>query len=434
MVLVQGFDGYLYGTSCAAYFTRGGTVFKISLAGVVSTVYSFCSQPRCTDGSNPLAGLTLDANGNFYGATANYGAYAAGGTIFKLAPSGALTTLHRFCATSSACPDGAAPVAGLVLGNDGNLYGVTSAGGTNNAGTVFKITPAGKFTKIHDFCGMTNCADGANPQAALIQGADGYFYGTASVGGMTDGLKGYGTIFRVSSEGSFATLHSFDVTDGILPNGSMAQTPDGRLYGTTTSGGTYMGGTVFELDTSGTLTTLYSFCGACAIGDYPYSGLTLGTDGNLYGAASDNGAGGPDGGGLFSITPSGSLTELVSLGGANGFWPFGGLLQATNGDFYGTTWGSNGDEFPIAYQLSMGDAAFVKSVPVAGRVGTRVSVLGMALTGTTEVSFNGIPAIFTVVSPTQISTAVPLGASTGLLKVTTPAGVLFSNVKFSVRP
>src|SRR5262249_37943176 len=152
-------------------------------------------QPLCTDGSNPVAGLTVDAGGNFYGVTSRLGAYATGGTFFQITPNGVLTTLHRFCLTSPACPDGAAPTAGLTLGSDGDLYGVTSAGGTLNAGTVFKLSPAGQFTKLHDFCSLPNCADGVRPQAALLQGPDGKFYGTASSGGSS--LHGYGTVFRV---------------------------------------------------------------------------------------------------------------------------------------------------------------------------------------------------------------------------------------------
>jgi uncharacterized repeat protein (TIGR03803 family) len=286
--LVRGVDGNFYGTTADGGAHNGGTVFKITPAGELTTLYSFCAQTNCTDGGSPAAQLVLGNDGNFYGTTSGGGEFLYYGTVFKITPAGALTTLHSFQAYPT---DGDAPVAPLVQGSDGNFYGTTSSGGSSPAcqypgcGTAFKITPAGELTTIFSFCAQRGCVDGWLPWAGLTQGSDGNFYGTTYRGGNSNG-------------------------------------------------------TAFKLTPAGVLTVLHSFCaqGGCSDGGNPYAGLTQGTDGNFYGTTTIGGALGSYGT-VYKVTPQGSFTTLHSFDGTNGAEPWSGLVQAPGGIFYGTTAG-----------------------------------------------------------------------------------------------
>jgi uncharacterized repeat protein (TIGR03803 family) len=326
--LIQATDGNLYGTTYYGGANNAGTVFKITPSGTLTTLHSFAG----TDGKYPLAALVQATDGNFYGTTDGGGA-AGGGTIFKITPSGALTTLYSFC-SQSGCADGGGPQASLVQASDGNFYGTTYGGGTNNDGTVFKITPSGTLTTLHSFSG----ADGANPYAGLIQATDGNFYGTTFAGGYSYcALQGCGTIFKITTSGTLTTLYWFSGADGYSPYAGLVQGSDGNFYGTTYNGGAYCPphgcGTVFKISASGMLTTLYSFSGGD--GSNPYAGLIQATDGNFYGTTY---AGAPGSGTVFKITPSGTLTTLHSVGaGSDGIYPYAGLVQGSDGNLYGTT-------------------------------------------------------------------------------------------------
>jgi uncharacterized repeat protein (TIGR03803 family) len=298
-----------------------------------------------TDGGSPGSPLIWGTDRNFYGTTEGGGAHG-GGTVFKIAPAGQFETLYSFCIQSE-CTDGAEPYDALVQASDGNFYGTTQFGGNYSncpymgCGTVFKITPRGALTTLYSFCVQTNCMDGANPFAALVQGSDGNFYGTTFFGG----VAGSGTVFRITPAGALTVLHSFPSsgTDGALPFGGLVQASDGTFYGTTVGGGTYGAGTVFKITTEGTLTTLYSFCAQinCSDGIYPFAGLLQATDGNLYGTTTDGGTGTCDQGcgTIFKITPGGTLTTLHSFDGSDGDEPLASLIQASDGNFYGTTSG-----------------------------------------------------------------------------------------------
>jgi uncharacterized repeat protein (TIGR03803 family) len=418
-----------------------GTIFKITSAGVL-TAHSMCNQAVCTQGLYPLGGLVLAADENFYGTTANGGGNGGGdgdGTIFKITPGGTLTTLHSF-----ANSDGMIPLDALVQGSDGNFYGTTSEGGIQGNGTVFKITPTGVLTTLHNFCSRTNCADGYNPTAALVEGNDGNFYGTTFYGGA---FEPKGTVFRISPRGILTTLYSFCAQQSTCPDGSnpgagLALATDGNFYGTTGSGGANGAGTIFKITPSGTLTTLYTFCSQtdCSDGSYPSAGLVQGSDGNFYGVTQVGGSFCQSIGGcgtIFQITPAGALTTLYSFSGTDGYIPYGGLLQATDGTFYGTTQlggiGGLNNLNGTVFSLSMGLGPFVKLVQNSGKVGQTGGILGQGLTGTTEVAINGTPASFTVVSDTYLRVTIPAGATTGFVTVTTPAGVFTSNVVFQVR-
>lgn len=437
MSLVQGPDGNLYGTTLSGGAHGWGTVFKLTPSGVLSTLYSFCARPGCPDGSGPSAGLALGADGNFYG-TATFGGAYGGGTVFKITPAGAFTTLHSFHYSV----DGQEPLDALVQGSDGNFYGTTYAFGPNNWGTVFKITPQGTLTTLYSFCVQANCADGSTPVGGLVEGSDGNFYGTTLLGGgggSCSSGEGCGTVFKITPEGTLTTLYKFgSYPDGADPYAALIQGGDGNFYGTTAGGGAGGAGTVFEITPEGALTTLHSF--GVSDGAGPIAGLVQATDGNFYGTTDGGGSGNPGFGTVFSITPEGILTTLHQFHLPDGSYPYGGLVQATSGTFSGaTTYGGFrrlcGYDYGCGtlFDLSTGLGPFVETLPTAGSVGKSVMILGTDLTGATSVTFNNTPATFTVVSATEITATVPTGVTTGTVQVVTPSGTLSSNVMFRVR-
>ncbi len=231
--------------------------------------------------------------------------------------------------------EGSVPFSSLIQGRDGSLYGTAAMGGAHGLGTVFRVTPAGDVSVIHDFCAQPNCTDGAYPVGALALGIDGILYGTSEDGG----VNGLGTIFRVSPGGSFSVLHSFDGTDGALPAAGLVLASDGNFYGTTVEGGNSSScsqcGTVFKTTSTGALTVLHSFGGAD--GAYPEAPLVQGNDGGLYGTTFEGGASGCYCGTVFKATLGGGFTTLHSFDVTDGSKSIAPLVQATNGAFYGTT-------------------------------------------------------------------------------------------------
>jgi uncharacterized repeat protein (TIGR03803 family) len=431
--LVQGLDGNIYGTTNTGGAYDCGAIFKVTPEATLTVLKSFC---HGVPAIYPSAGLVQTLEGNFYGTTA----FGTDSKVFWINPEGRL----NFISTFPAADGGESPEGALVLASDGNLYGTTQGGGTHDAGTVFKDTPEGSLTTLYDFCVQTNCADGAGPIAGLVEATDGNFYGTTSAGATNDDS---GTVFKITPEGALTTLYSFcaqsSCTDGYAPIGGLMQSADGNFYGTTYIGGantTTCGGlgcgTIFKITPAGTLTTLYSFCGQknCTDGAYPSSALVQGTDGNFYGTT----VGPNDFGTIFKITPQAALTTLyrfcTQANCADGGEPYSGLLQATSGVFYGTTYGYGADNDGTIFSLDVGLGPFVETLPKSGAAGNTIDILSQGLTGTTAVSFNGTAASFTVVSDTYLTATTPSGATTGLVTVTTPSATLNSNQKFRVTP
>jgi uncharacterized repeat protein (TIGR03803 family) len=416
---VQGTNGSFFGTTSAGGATGAGTAFEITSSGALAML-SFDG----TDGDFPRAGLVLAGNGNLYGTTTRGGTNGGYGTVFKITSSGMLTTLHSFDGT-----DGEGPNAGLVQGISGNFYGTTTTGGSgcpSGCGTIFEITPSGVLTTLQNF----DLTDGAASYAPLVQGTDGNFYGTTTAGG----THSFGTVFKITPAGTLTTLYSFGGPDGDYPAAALVQGADGNFYGTTVYGGTANYGTVFKITPSGTLTTLYSFNGQD--GAYPWAVWIQATDGNFYGTTTQGGANGD--GAIFAMTPGGALTTLHSFDSTDGTFPYG-LAQATDGSFYGTTYEGGTSNACLygcgtVYNLSVELGPFVKTVPTSGKVGAAVRILGTKLTGATSVTFNGTAVAFSVVSKSEITTTVPTGATTGNVQVTTPRGTLTSNVPFYVIP
>ena len=334
--LIQGTDGNLYGTTLSggggsSCFVGGGcgTIFKITPAGTLTTLYNFCSQSGCTDGIFPYGGLVQGTDGNFYGTASNGG--DGWGTVFKITPDGTLTTLHVFELFEGATPKGT-----LVQGTDGNFYGTTVEGGANFEGSVFVMMPDGTLTTLSSLGAEDS---GGAPYAGLVQGTDGNFYGTGSRGG-----NGNGMVFTVTATGTFTMLYSFcaqsGCPDGMSPFAGLVQGADGNFYGATNSGGNFNAcsleqgcGTIFKIAADGTLITLHAF--DSTDGFNPQGTLALGSDENFYGTTHDGGAN--NFGTVFTVTPAGTLTTIHSFDQTNGAMPYAGLVQATNGKLYGTT-------------------------------------------------------------------------------------------------
>jgi len=285
--------GNLYGTTYYGGTAGNGAAFKINPNGKVLSL----PFRGGNNGGFPYAGLVRDSAGNFYGTTNLRGTGCAPygcGTAYKISPTGKQTVLHSFAGGAS---DGSFPWDQLVVDSTGNLFGTTELGGPSGFGTVFKLSPDGQET-VYD----VTSADGVVPIAGLVADGSGNLYGTTLLGGI-----GYGSIFKLDTSGHFTLLYSFcshtNCSDGSEPWSGVALDAAGNIYGTTSAGGLTLSGTIYKLDTSGRLTTLYNFCSlpSCADGGVPYAGLILDGNGNLYGTASIGGT--TNSGTVFKLSP-----------------------------------------------------------------------------------------------------------------------------------
>ena len=341
--LILGSDGNFYGLTGGVSGDNDGTFFRMTPTGTLTTLYAFNGS---TDGGTPGGDLIQGGGGNFYG-TATGILSSNDGTVFRITPAGVITTLYSFTGAG----DGATPEGGVILGSDGNLYGTTT-GGDDNFGTIFRVTPAGAISVLYRFTGGS---DGENPEAGLIQGSDGNFYGTTTGGETTAGVvAGYGSVFRITPAGAFTTLYSFDDgTDGGFPTAGLLEGGNGNFYGTTEEGGTAGSGTAFMITPGGALTTLYTFTGVGSDGMYPAAALILGSDGNFYGTTAAGGSAGA--GTVFMMTPAGVVTTLYSFNGSSdGTAPFARLRQDGAGIFYGTTNGGESGGYGTVFKLQVG--------------------------------------------------------------------------------
>jgi uncharacterized repeat protein (TIGR03803 family) len=337
--LIKDGAGNLYGTTLAGGANNWGTVFRIAPDGAESVIYSFCEKKNCSDGQLPHDALIMDKAGKLYG-TATYGGDANGqGVVFKLAADGTETVLYSFMGGSG---DGKYPYGGLLRDKTGNLYGTTVAGGPDNDGTVFKLAPDGTETVLHSF--TNSSSDGNEPMGSLVSDKDGNLYGTTSVGGSDD----LGTVFKLAPDGTFTLLHSFTDSsgDGADANPGLIMDGVGDLYGTTWGGGANSRGIAFKLAPDGTETILHSFPDASGDGQNPVGGLVMDKSGNLYGWTFEGGANSD--GAVFKLAPDGTETVLHSFcqeqNCEDGAWPDAGApVLDKAGNLYGTT--TNGGEF-----------------------------------------------------------------------------------------
>jgi uncharacterized repeat protein (TIGR03803 family) len=326
-------------------------------------------------------------DGNFYGTTSGGGNSGGGGTIYRITPAGELTTLYSFSYPSS--PNGYDLQSVVTFGSNGSLFGGAEFGGTHNNGTLYELPASGRLSVLYDF-DFNNLSDGPHFNG-LTLASDGNLYGTA-------GGSGYwpGAIYKVTESGKVSVFYTFcslvNCPDGTNPFAPVIQGTDGNLYGTTSSGGTHAEGTVYQITPAGNLTTLYTFCSQtrCPDGAQPGSALMQATNGTFYSTT-------PRGGGTSAI-----CSQIEGCG--------------------------------VLFSLSMGLSPFVEAVPNFGKAGATVNVLGNNLTGASAVTFDGVPATFKVISSTLLRVEVPTGAASGTIEVTTPSGVLNSNIPFHVLP
>jgi len=418
--LVQATDGNFYGAVEADTYPYSDNIFRVTPSGEITSIYNFCSQSHCGDLQYTTPPI-LGSDGNLYGVSSGGSDYTWSGALYRLTLDGQLTILYTFCPKAN-CVELEIPN-GIIQGSDGNFYGTTYEGGANNSGTIFQVSSTGKFKVLHSFCG--GCADGDAPLALPIQGSDGNFYGTAL------SYPDSGVVYKLTPSGTYKAIHTFCIPcfgGGNPVFSGLVQDGKGNLFGTTIyAASSYNSGTVFEITPTNEYKVLHSF--AFRGGVAPDTGLTLANDGDLYGVAVNDDF---DSGGSYSIiyevTPTGEFIKLSTSYNQ----PNSPLLQGTDGNFYGTapfvTEGSHGTVF----KLSNGLSPFVETVPVAGKVGQSVIILGNSLTGSTGVTFNGVAAEFTVESDTYIKAAVPAGATTGRVSVVTQTGTLNSNPQFVV--
>ena len=398
-LLAQGQDGNLYGTASTGGTHNLGTVFRVTPAGTVATLYNFDG----TAGSFPYGGLTLGIDGNLYGTT-NVGGSFNIGTIFKITPAGQLTLLHHF---GSVKGDGGSSYAPPTQGTDGNFYGVTSGG------VAYRISSSGVFRLLNRSAFGTF--------APLIQATNGQFYGTSAASNV---------VFKMTTTGKTSVLYTFDGTHGEAPFGPVTQGADGSLYGTTYLGGASSLGVIFRITLNGAIAVLLN---ADSDFGHPYAGLVAATDGKFYSGTRDGG-GTFDQGILYRITKTGALKVEGNFDGTHGTAPYATPMQHTNGKIYGLTYGGGANGSGVFYRLSAGLKPFVDLVSTSGKVGKSIGILGQGFEGTTSVSFNGTAGTFSVLSDTYMTATVPAGATSGTVTVATPGGNLASGKHFRVTP
>ena len=341
---VRAADGNWYGVTPYGGTNSGGVIYQLITNGQMATLHAFSSSNE----NFPVGQLTPASDGSLYGTTSS-GGTNGGGTIFQITTNGVFTTLYSFGAITNALGyalDGKDCYAGMIQGKDGNFYGVTYDGGISNAGTVFQYATSGALTTLYSFTGNGSNDSGAHPYTApLVEGAAGIFYGTTSEGG----TNGAGTIFRITTNGVLTTLYELSVTNGKNPYAGLSFGSDGNLYGTTVYGGMNNYGTAFKITTNGVLTTLYDFGGVDGL-FYPEGGVVLGNDNTLFGTTyydSHYGA-------VFQLTTNGVLTTFHSFtNGVDGANPYAGVMRDANGDLYGAAlYGGNQGGYGTVYRLS----------------------------------------------------------------------------------
>jgi uncharacterized repeat protein (TIGR03803 family) len=351
--------------------------------------------------------------------TTTYGGSRNHGTVYRLSTEPSIVYEHDF----EGGADGGYPSTAPIQSSTGDFYGTTNGASTQYAGTIYKITATGHYSVLHVF----STTDGSRPAAPLVEGSDGNLYGTTG----SAGQYGYGTIFRISPTGDFESLYSFDGTYGEYPIGPLIQASDGNFYGIAAVGGAQNAGDVFKMTPDGTVTVLYDFPANGSGGTQPGGGLVEATDGNFYGTFTNGGAGGQ--GTVYRLTKAGVFTDVHDFYFGSGATPQCTLIQHTSGKLYGTTNAGNYYEHGTMFYLDMGLAPFVRYLPVYGQAGATVDILGEYFqSGVSTVYFNGVPAVNPKITSTYIEATVPDGATTGYITVTTSKGTLTSNKPFVV--
>ena len=426
--IVQGRDGNMYGGGGAC--ANNGAIYKISPAGVESVFFNFPAQWTNCGG----AGLTLGSDGNFYGACEGGNPATGMGSIFRLTPAGVFTDLHDFDGKNG----DSLPMYPPIQASDGNFYGV-SGNEVQVCGNVYKLTPAGVYKNLHTFVFGNECHS-----SNLVQASDGNLYGTLAD---CEVVQGAGCVYRISTAGAFKEIHDFAFTTGQVPCTGLIQGKDGKLYGATQQGAANSNGNIYKMTTAGVAADVHDFNNAtdasCVNNVGPPVNLLQVTDGSFYGV---NPADGPNGNGsIYKLTSAGVFKAfLFPNPPVDGSLPSSTLIQHTNGLVYGTTPGGGGGSSGCPqtcqgtfFGVATGDAPFVNLEPTQtmGTVGAHVGIFGQGFGSTSVVKFGGVAATsVTRTGTTYLTAVVPGGAHTGAVTVTTGATILTSPQTFRVKP
>jgi uncharacterized protein (TIGR03437 family) len=408
-VLLQSADGNFYGTATGGGmgYASGadnagyGVIFRITPAGALSVLHAFSG----ADGASAATGLIFGADGNFYGTDNGWsptlgadGSSISGG-IFRMTPSGTLTVLNPIASTFELILEDWLAVSGLILGPDGNFYGAMQ-NGLNAA--VFRITPGGTLTTLQTL-------DNLQGVSALTMGSDGSFYGTLQYGGTNS--SPWGVIYKITASGTYTMLYNFSGADGQGPVGGVTQGPDGNFYGITQYGGTSpYGGTIFRMTPAGVLTTLHDFKGGVQLPAeqlQPNAALVLGPDRNFYGTTEYGGSCNTSFlgcGTIFRISPAGDFATLYTFSGSDGRLPATGLTLGSDGNLYGTTFYGGAKDSGTLFRLT------IPHTPPSITAGGMVN----AASFTAPVSPGGIASLFGTFAIPSLMSASAFPAPTAL--------------------
>jgi uncharacterized repeat protein (TIGR03803 family) len=434
-VLIQASDGNFYGaaqlTTEGTSNPQGGTLFKITPSGQFTLLFTFAHDKNgnYVNGDNPATSLVEANDGFLYGTTVDGGA-TNNGVLFRIGKNGqGFQVVHNFCSAAN-CADGNGP-GSLILGHDGNLYGVTFAGGNSTGncfggcGTIFRFTPPSKLTTL---LALDGSSQGFSP-GGLVQGTDGNIYGTAG-----------SIVFRFTLSGKFTVLTTFPFANGFLPTSAssgLLQASNGKLYGALSSYSLDQA-QFYQINPSGSGFHEFPAMGTLAV-DFRISTPIQGSDGNSWTAFTERSE---QNGAVFALSlSSGAVVHNFQFEGTNGSIPEAGVVQGADGKIYGTaalggTVGGGQQASGTVWVLDAGLAPPVAGVaafsPASGAAGTKVLIRGTHFIGTTAMTFNGVSATFTVLNTEFMSATVPVGATTGPIAVTNAAGTTVSTAHFTV--
>lgn len=477
--LLQANDGNLYGVSAYGGVNSLGYIYRVSPStGMLTHLHDF----GFSDGATPRGKLIQASDGDLYGTTESGGAnqsdycYAGKGynesgcgTLFKISLQGSFTKVHDFYSTADGYQS--SPSTGVVQAGDGNFYGMAMQPFPTGTTSLFKMTPAGTVSILHEFA--TDQSEGYLAYAGLLVAKNGLLYGTTSGNGAITGNPsgGCGTVFGSTLAGEFSVLHTFagtsssGVGDGCLPWSGLVEYR-GEFYGTTTYGGYQENncieggcGIIYKITAAGTETVLHRFRAISTDGEYPQEdGLALASDGTFYGTTGGN-AYGEDGvplcylndgatsacGTIYQMDAAGSVTQLAIFGGGNGaygLFPHATLILASDGNFYGNTFAGSAWSLGSVFRLVLNPNTPIVSIdsfaPDGGPPGTSVTLTGSGFTGASRLTMGGgkrlLPATFSVVSDSEITALVPAGAQSSAFGLTTPLGTTYSSEDFYLKP
>ena len=422
-VLAQGQDGILYGATLKGGTKGVGSVFTLTTDGAEALLDSF---DPSKGGTGCNTGLLLARDGTFYGTCSGGADPYSNGTVYSARTKGFIVTISENSPSKGGDPDEGQ----LVEGLDGTLYGVAATGGANGGGTVFSVGSDGSLVDVHDFGSGSD--DGVDPSGPLTLASDGNFYGTTSGGGKLGG----GTVFKMTAAGQLTVLHDFPSKgkkEGIQPMGGVIEGDKGQFYGVTFSGGASNLGTVFALKQTGKVQILHSFSVADSMA-FPCDSLTIASDRNFYGEAAACKDGKCEGSAIFEVTSKGVFKLLHTFSPTtDGTMASSPLLLDTNGSFYGLTETGGPNGGGTAYSLNTGLPPFASLSPSSGAIGNTINIYGQGFTKKgTNVSFKGVKADFQLISANYLQAVVPVGATSGPVKVKTPGGTLQSIQTFTV--